>query len=200
MIVTVVDRTCYVYRQPSDPIFHPNRSGSSWSPPGWYGAESRLFHQVKLILNRRGYDLIKKRMWKDGHLFGTEHTQYLRSRSIKTMPSLCIYHANYAMEIAAEVFNKLGMVELAVEYGLTKEDDGAASRDHVEAIESAYPCFEVSWDAPADLESGVMTSAPERYRHYKGFTDRSHAEAWLRSCPGEYPMLIDRRAGERLIV
>jgi hypothetical protein len=200
MIVTIVDRTCHLYRQPGDPVFRPNRSGSSWSPPGWYGAESRLLHQVKLILNRRGYDLIKKRMWKDGHLFGTEHTQYLRSRVIKSTPSICIYHADHAIEIAAEVFNKLGRVELAVEYGLTEEDDGAASRDHVEAIESAYPCFEVSWDAPADPESGVMTSGPEKYRHYKGFTDRSTALAWLRSFPGEHPRIIDRRTGERLIL
>jgi hypothetical protein len=198
MIVTVVDRTCYVYRQPGDPIFHPNRSGSSWSPPGWYGAESRLLHHVRNILNARGYDLIKKRMWRDGHLFGSEHTQYLRSRIIKGAPSLCIYHANYAIEIAAEVFNKFGRVELAVAYGLTEEDDGAASRARVESVEAAYPCYEVSWDAPADLDSGVMTSSPERYRHYKGFTEKNQAERWLRPCSGECPNLIDRRTGERL--
>jgi hypothetical protein len=122
-----------------------------------------------MILNRRGYDLIKKRMWKDGHLFGSEHTQYLRSRIIKGTPSLYIYHADYAVEIAAEVFKKLGRVELAVEYGLTEGDDGSTTRDHVHAIEAACPCYEVSWNAPADLDSGVMTSSPERYRHYKGF-------------------------------
>jgi hypothetical protein len=200
MIVTIVDRTCYVYRQHGDPVFCPNRSGSSWSPPGWYGAESRLLYRVKLILNARGYDLIKKRMWRDGHMVGTEHTQYLRSRRVRGKPSICVYHANHAVEIAAESFNKLGRVELAVEYGLTEEDDGAASREHVQTIEATHPCFEVSWDAPADLEGGVMTSGPERYRHYKGFTDRSQALAWLRSCPGEYTRIIDRRTGERLIL
>ncbi len=200
LFVTIVGSSCFVYREDGDPVFRPSTSKSSWSPPGWYGAESRLLHHVKLILNRRGYDLIKKRMWKDGHLFGTEHTQYLRSRSSKSVPSLCIYHADYAIEIAVEVFNKLGGVELAVEYGLMEEDDGAAAQTHTQAIEAAHPCFEISWDAPADLESGVITSGPERYRHYKGFTNRSQAEAWLRSCPGEYPILIDRCSDERLIV
>lgn len=198
MIVTIVDRTCYVYRQPGDPVFRPNRSRSSWSPPGWYGAESRLLHHVRLILNIRRYDLIKKRMWKDSHLFGTEHTQYLRSRQLRGTPSLCVYHADHAVEIAAESFNVLGRVELAVEFGLTEGDDGVASQAHVQVIEAAHSVYEVSWDAPAELESGVMTSGPERYRHYRGFTSRDEAEAWLRSCPGEYPKLIDRRTGERL--
>lgn len=200
MIVTIVGSSCYVYREDGDPVFRPNTSKSCWSPPGWYGAESRLLHHVKLILNRRGYGLIKKRMWRDGHLFGTEHTQYLRSRVITGTPSLCVYHADCAVEIAAEVFNKLGRVELAVEYGLAEGDDGVASQDHVHAIEAAHPCCEVSWDAPADLESGVMTSGPGRYRHHRAFTDRDVAEEWLRSSPGEYPKLIDRHSDESLIV
>jgi hypothetical protein len=200
MIVSIVGHSCYVYHQPGDPTYRPNRSRSSWSPPGWYAAESRLLHHVLRTLNARGYDLIKRRMWRDGHMVGMEHTQYLRSRNVRDEPSLCIYHADHAVEIAAEVFNKLGRVELAVEYGLTEEDDGTASQAHVQMIEAAHPVYEVAWDALADLESGVMTSAPERYRHYKGFTDRSQALAWLRSCPGEYPRLIDRRTGERLIL
>lgn len=198
MIVTIVGSSCYVYREDGDPVFRPNTSKSCWSPPGWYGAESRLLHHVKLILNQRSYGLIKKRMWRDGHLFGTEHNQYLRSRVITGTPSLCVYHADHAIEIAAEVFNKLGRVELAVAYGLVEGDDGSASQAHVQAIEAAYPCYEVSWDAPADLDSGVITSGPGRYRHYRAFTDRDEAEAWLRSCPGEYPKLINRRSDERL--
>lgn len=198
MIVSIVGSSCYVYREDGDPVFRPNTSKSCWSPPGWYAAESRLLHHVKLILNQRGYGLIKKRMWRDGHMFGSEHTQYLRSRVVTGTPSLCVYHATYALEIAAEVFNKLGRLELAVEYGLSESDDGAASRAHVESIEDAHPCYEVSWDAPANLDSGVMTSGPEKYRHYRAFTDRSKAEAWLRSCPGEHPRLIDRRTGDRL--
>lgn len=201
MIVAIVGHVCYVYREDGDLAFRPNRSRSSWSGPGWYGAESRLLHHVRLVLDRRGYGLVKERMWRDGHMVGTEHTQYLRSRDSGGMPSLCVYHADHAVEIAAELFNEVGRVELAVEYGLTEEGDGpatAASREHVRAIEARHPCYEVSWDTPAELQSGVMTSGEGRYRHYKGFTDRTQAVAWLRSCPGEYARLIDRRTGECL--
>ncbi len=33
-IVSIVGCSCYVYREPGDPAFRPNRSRSSWSPPG----------------------------------------------------------------------------------------------------------------------------------------------------------------------
>ena len=84
MIVSIIGGSCYVYRQDSDPVFRPTSGDSSWSAPGWYGAESRLLHHVQKTLNQRGYDLIKKRMWKDGHMVGTEYTQYLRSRDFQT--------------------------------------------------------------------------------------------------------------------
>jgi len=201
MIVSIVGRTCYVYRQDVDPVFRPTCGDSSWSAPGWYGAESRLLYHVQKILNERGYDLIKKRMWKDGHMVGTEHTQYLRSRDLQGAKSLCIYHANHAVEIAAELFNTIGLVELAVEYGLDEDGDGpvtTATRDFVKGIEAAHPCYEVSWDAPADLDSGIMTTGSGRYRHYKGFTDLTEATTFLNTDPGEYPRLIDRITGERI--
>jgi hypothetical protein len=102
MIASIVGTSCYAYREPGDPVFRPNRSKHSWSPPGWYRAESRLLHNLKKILDGRGYDLLKKRMWKDAHMFGGEQTQYLRSRKLKAIPSLYIYHADYALEVAAE--------------------------------------------------------------------------------------------------
>jgi hypothetical protein len=201
MIVSMIGHSCYVYRQDTDPVYRPNRSRSSWSPPGWYGAESRLLHHVLRTLNARGYDLIKKRMWRDGHLCGTEHDQYLRSRHVRGTPSLCLYHADHAVEIAAESYNVLGRVVLRVEYGLAEEGDGpqtATSMALVRDIERTRPVYEVSWDASADIESGVMTSCPERYRHYRGFTDLAEARAFLRGEPGESPKLIDRYTGERL--
>jgi hypothetical protein len=202
MIVSIVGRSCFVYEQDSDPVFRPTNGDSSWSAPGWYGAESRLLYHVQKTLNQRGYDLIKKRMWRDGHMVGTEYSQYLRSRDPKSVPSLCVYHANHAIEIAAELFNEIGVVELAVEYGLTDDDDGpvaTATRDFVERIEAGRMCYEVSWDAPAVLNSGIMTSGSGRYRHFKGFTDLDQATAFLHSNPGEYPRLINRHTGERVI-
>ena len=202
MIVSIVGRSCYVYKQDCDPVFRPTRGVSSWSAPGWFGAESRLLHHVQRSLNQRGYDLLKKRMWRDGHLFGTEHTQYLRSRDLRGAQSLCIYHANHPIEIAAELFNRIGLVELAVEYGLTEDGDGsvtAAAREFVKRIEVACPCYEVSWDAPAYLDSGIMTSGSGRYRHYKGFTDLTEATVCLNTDPGEYPRLVNRHTGERVL-
>jgi hypothetical protein len=201
MIVSIVGRTCYIYKQDGDPVFRPTQGDSSWSAPGWYGAESRLLYHVQKTLNQRGYDLIKKRMWKDGHMVGTEYTQYLRSRDLQGSENLCIYHANHAVEIAAEVFDKIGLVELAVEYGLSEDGDGpvtAASRDFVKGIEATRPCYEVSWDAPADLDSGIMTSGAGRYRHYKGFTDVTQATTFLNTDPGEYARLVNRITGDRI--
>jgi hypothetical protein len=194
MIVSIVGPTCCVYREDSDPSFRSTRSA-----PGWYGAESRLLHHIQKALNQRGYDLLKKRTWKDGHMVGTEYTQYLRSRDPKSIPTLCIYHANQAVEIAAEMFHKIGLVELAVEYGLTEQADGpvtSATRDFVQRIETARPCYEVSWDGPADLQSGIMTSRSGQYRHYKAFADLTQATAFLNTEPGEYPRLINRQTGE----
>ena len=114
-------------------------------------------------------------------LCGTEHTQYLRSRHLRGTSSLCIYHADHALEISSECFNLLGRAVLRVEYGLAEEGDGpqtSASMALVRSIEAARPVYEVSWDAPADLDGGVMTSRPEQYRHYRGFTDLAEARAF----------------------
>jgi hypothetical protein len=75
-----------------------------------------------------------------------------------------------------------------------------ASRALFFEIEATYPVYEVSWDAPSNLDSYVITSGPKRHRHYKGFINRSQPLARLRSCPGEYPRIIDRRTGEGLIL
>ena len=144
MIVSIVGCSCYVYREPGDPVFRPNRSKYSWSPPGWYGAESHLLYNVLKTLNRRGYDLIKKRMWRDGHMFGGEHTQYLRSRNMKGVPSLYVYHADYALEIATESYNVLGRARFDVVYGAGREDDTDFERECREWVrrkEAEYPCF-----------------------------------------------------------
>ncbi len=198
MVVTIAGNSCYVYREPGDPIFRPKRSKSSWSAPGWYGAESRLLYGVQKILNGRGYDLLKKRMWKDGHMFGTDCSQYLRSRSLKNVPSIYIYHANAALEIAAESFNVLGRVELDVVYGAGREDDPEferVCRGWVRQRETAQPCYEVSWEAEATIDS--FTSIR---RLYRGFTDLDQAKAYFETQPGDLSRLIDRHTGESVSV
>ena len=192
MIVSLVGCRCYVYREPGDPVFRPNRSKLSWSAPGWYGAESRLLHNVQKILNERGYGLLKKRMWRDGHMFGCEETQYVRSRNLKAIPSLFIYHANAALEIAAESYNVLGRVRLDVAYGAGREDDPdfeQECRGWVQRREIEHPCFQVSWKAEATIDEYTSVR-----RLYRGFTSLGQAEAFLRTDPGESCRLIDRHA------
>ena len=193
MIVALVGCRCYVYREAGDPKFRPNRSKHSWSSPGWYGAESRLLYNVQKILSGRGYGLLKKRMWKDGHMFGCEETQYVRSRNLQSAPSLYIYHANAALEIAAESYNVLGRVRLDVAYGVGREDDPEFEqecREWVRNREAAFPCYQVSWKAEATID-GYSTVR----RLYRGFTSLVHAEAFMRTEPGESCRLIDRHAG-----
>lgn len=196
MIVSIVESSCFVYRQPGDPVFRPNRSRNSWSPPGWYGAESHLLYNVQKILNGRGYDLCKRRMWKDGHMFGAEHSQYLRSRDIKAVPSLYSYHANQAIEVAAESFNVLGRVELDVVYGAGHEDDRIfenACREWVAERELAHPCYEVSWNGKVVIDGDNATR-----RLYRGFRSLDEAGTFMATDPGNSCRLIDRRTAGRI--
>ncbi len=198
MLVSIVGTSCYVYRQPGDPVFRPNRSRHSWAPPGWYGAESRLLHNVQKILNGRDYDLIKKRMWRDGHMFGAEHTQYLRSRNLMGVPSLYIYHANYALEVAAESFNVLGRVELDITYGAGREDNPEferACRDWVARQEEARPCYEVSWNGEVTLNGHTAVR-----RLFRAFTDLGSALSFVDGDPGNRCRLIDRHTSEPVLL
>lgn len=193
MIVSIVDSLCYVYRQPGDLVLRPNRSRNSWSSPGWYAAESRLLHNVQKSLDRRGYDLIKKRTWRDGHMFGSDHTQYLRSRNLQAAPSLYVYHADYALEAAAESFNVLGRVVLDVVYGAGREDAPEFERECREWVrrrEEAHPCYEVSWEGVATIDGHTAVR-----RLYRGFTDLDPAMAFAEGDPGEACRAIDRRTG-----
>jgi hypothetical protein len=198
MIVSIAGPSCYVYRESGDPVFRPNRSKNSWSPPGWYAAESRLLYAIKKILNGRGYDLLKKRMWKDGHMFGFEESQYIRSRDLKNVPSMYIYHANAALEVAAESFNVLGRVELDVTYGAGREDDpgfGDECREWVESTGAALPCYEVSWEAVATIDGNTAVR-----RLYRGFNDIGQASAYFETDPGYSCRLIDRRSVKPIAV
>jgi hypothetical protein len=198
MIVSIVGSACYLYREPGDPVLRPNRSSNSWSPPGWYAAESRLLYNTQKILNGRGYGLLKKRMWRDGHMFGTDYTQYLRSRSLKALPSLYIYHADSALEVAAESYNVLGRVRLDVVYGAGREEDPGFEqecREWVRGTEASSPCYQVSWEGEAVIDG----HATDR-RLYRGFRDLGSATAFREGDPGDSCRLIDRRTGDAALV
>ena len=74
--------------------------------------ESNLFYAIKKYLNARGYDLIKKRMHKDGHMVDVMQ-QYIRTRKPTGDPEKDIYILNGMWAIdGAEVDYNAGSVIL----------------------------------------------------------------------------------------
>lgn len=71
---------------------------------GYAEPESGFLYDVLQILKSQGYDVIKKRMWKDGHLMD-ETQQYIRTRNLKT--GFMIFNGNYAIYDAGTEFNGL---------------------------------------------------------------------------------------------
>ena len=105
MIVTLSDNRCVVEQESTDPRYYGivNAAG-----------ESRLLYAIKQKLNTRGYDFIKKRMWRDGHMVD-EMQQYLRERKPnKQGRQLAIFNGLFAIEGADETLNRLGKVTLSV--------------------------------------------------------------------------------------
>jgi hypothetical protein len=100
MIVTVDKEhgQVHITKEKGDPHF---------SRSGWSDAESTFLYRVKQELIKQGYDCIKKRMWKDGHMTDDQH-QYIRDRKGKWF----IYNASWAVYDAGEKFNEYGEVDL----------------------------------------------------------------------------------------
>lgn len=100
--------TLIVTREETDPKYYGtgNRAG-----------ESKLLYAIKNELNKQGYDLIKKRMWEDGHLVD-DMQQYLRTRKKGAgKADIYIYSNFWAIKGANDDFNN-GEVELSVEYNV----------------------------------------------------------------------------------
>jgi hypothetical protein len=77
--------------------------------------ESALLYHIKKMLNARGYDLIKKRMYKDGHMVD-DMQQYLRTRKPSGDPNKDIYIWNgmWAIAGANDYLNDSGQVTLSI--------------------------------------------------------------------------------------
>jgi hypothetical protein len=96
---------CEVIREPGDPAFSGDKNAAG---------ESRLLYHLKQVLNKRGLDLIKKRMSKDGHLVD-DMQQYLRTRSPRSAkPHIFIFYEAWAIRGADEDFRKEGRVTFRV--------------------------------------------------------------------------------------
>lgn len=107
MKVTLNENTCHVEAEPGDPRF--TKQGSKMSRSGFGNRESRFLHHVKLALKAQGHDVIKKRMWKDGHMV-SDHQQYIRERRWK----FAVYWGSYAIRDAVDDFIQEGEVTLQV--------------------------------------------------------------------------------------
>lgn len=68
--------------------------------------ETTLMHHVKKELIRQGHDVIKKRMWKDGHLVD-EQQEYIRTRNKDERKGevWCLFFEQYALRRMYEDYN-----------------------------------------------------------------------------------------------
>lgn len=114
MKVELRERECVVTREKGDPKMRPG----GWNEPrtGGYstGPESQLLHAVKKALIEQGHDVIKKRMWKDGHLVD-EYVQYVRTRNVKADHGIMVWNGNHQIYDAGERYNEDGTVTLHVD-------------------------------------------------------------------------------------
>jgi len=100
-------KSCAVEREKTDKKFYD----SSWS-----SSESQFLYAVLQALKAQGLDVIKKRMWKDGHM--VDDTQlYIRTKKwgiLDDGKQFAIYNQHYAIYDAGERFNEYGEVVLGV--------------------------------------------------------------------------------------
>ncbi len=111
--ITVNEGTLVVKREPGDPKFY----GTTYAR-----GESNFLYWLKGILNKEPYsfDLIKKRVQKDGHLMGDEYQQYLRTRNIQPgKPYMMIFNGHYQIRGIEEDWNA-GEAVLTIERGTAK--------------------------------------------------------------------------------
>ena len=74
-------------------------------------SESLLLHKIKTELIAQGHDVIKKRMWRDGHIMGGDETQYIRERKW----NWCAFDNAYAIRLLHTDYNTRESVSLLVE-------------------------------------------------------------------------------------
>jgi hypothetical protein len=108
MKIEIVGNQCIVTREEGDPRFYGVKNAAG---------ESALFHHMVKLLKAQGYDVIKKRMWKDGHMVD-EQQQYIRTRATKpnkkTPRVFCIYNTFWAIRGADAALMEHGTVTLGV--------------------------------------------------------------------------------------
>ena len=97
MIIELKRTVCVVTREPDDPKYYGVRNAAG---------ESALFYAIKKQLNAQGFDLVKKRMNKDGHWM-PDMQQYIKTRKPSGDPDkdIYIYNGHWQMDGADVDFN-----------------------------------------------------------------------------------------------
>ena len=80
----------------------------------WQG-ESELLHNIKKALNGKGFDFIKKLMWKDGHLVD-DRQHYIRARKLpaKAGEIESIWDTSWQIRGTHEPYNAFETLTLAI--------------------------------------------------------------------------------------
>tara|TARA_Y100001963_G_C6685428_1_gene401941 strand:+ start:308 stop:646 length:339 start_codon:yes stop_codon:yes gene_type:complete len=101
MKVIFTDTHLIAIREPEDKKFYGVRQAKG---------ESNLLYAIQQKLKDLGHKVIKKRMWKDGHMVG-DLQQYLRTPK-GVEPSWAAYNATWQVEGLEQDWNTVGRVEL----------------------------------------------------------------------------------------
>ena len=106
MKVELAKYHCIITREEGDPKIY---------------SESLLLYKIKQELIRQGHDVIKKRMWKDGHLMGDDKLQYIRSRNLSkkfqdSHDFIMVYDGDWAIRAMETDYNN-GRLVLNLERG-----------------------------------------------------------------------------------
>ena len=95
--------TCTVQKEPTDKKLKPSGYGSDIDSSFWYALKNHL--------KSAGHDVIKRRLSADGHLMGTDTTQYLRHRK----GDWCIYDGQWMLRTLLQDFNEGKEIKLEVQ-------------------------------------------------------------------------------------
>ena len=111
MKVKLIKNRCVVTKEEGDHKFY----GKLYAK-----GESALLYHIKKELNKQGFDFIKKRMWKDGHMVD-DLQQYLRERKFKKVKEgytcLAIFNSDWAIRGAEEAFNNGEIILTVIDIG-----------------------------------------------------------------------------------
>lgn len=129
MKLKIDSHTITLYREDGDPKFYGVTNAAG---------ESGLLHYLKNELNSRGFHLIKKRMWKDGHMVD-EMQQYLRTDKARPdVPNVFIWNGSWAIRGAEQDWNE-GRVTLEMDFDVFEKNNSTDQRLQARELIAAMP-------------------------------------------------------------